>query len=94
MDNQRRTGTRLSRILALELLLGVFLLSACATSATDGDSDKEYDKENELVLAKENYERRRLQCEKMRGVMAIPRYSTNARQEHTASEYKMAQCRR
>jgi aminoglycoside/choline kinase family phosphotransferase len=94
MDNQRRTGIRIPRILALELLLGVFLLSACATPATDGVADKEYDKENELLLAKEDYEHRRQQCEKMRGVMTIPRYSTNSRQEHTASEYKMAQCRR
>lgn len=84
----------MSRILAIELLLGLFLLSACATPTAEELAEKEYKRADDLIQAKEDYEHRRQQCENMRGVMTIPRYSTSARQDHTAYEYKMAQCRR
>jgi len=85
---------RLSRLLATELLLGLFLLSACATPSAEDLAEAEYNKEDALLLAKEDYERRREQCENVRGIMTIPRYGSSSRKEHTASEYKMAQCQR
>jgi len=90
------TGSALACLprLWVELSLVVCLVTACAVPTATEMADKEYDKENELILAREDYERRRDQCESMRGVMTIPRFGTTARQEHTASEYKMAQCQR
>lgn len=68
------------------------LLSACVTLTEEERAERRYERQNRLVLAMENFERRKLSCSMAGGIIQITKYSSTKLGQFTASEYKMAQC--
>jgi len=68
------------------------LLSACATLTEDERAERRYERENSLVLAREEFERRKLDCMAAGGIIQITRYASTNLRRFTAREYQRAQC--
>ncbi len=83
-------------ITAMPQLTGAFvvflLLASCATSTEDERAERMYDREDGLTLAREEYERRRVACQRHGGAMQIPKYSSSKLKQSAAHDYRMAQC--
>ena len=76
------------------LVAGQVALAACAPLSEEQVLEREYDRENKLLVAREEYLRRRAACKQRGGVMQIDRYSSTRSQKFSAVEYKSAQCLR
>lgn len=68
------------------------LLSACVTMTEDERVERRYEYENNLILAKEQFERRKLSCRAAGGMIQITRYSATKLGGFRAREYQRAQC--
>jgi len=68
------------------------LLSACVTLTEDERAERRYKLENNLILAKEDFERRKLSCRAAGGMIQITRYSSAKLGGFRAREYQRAQC--
>lgn len=68
------------------------LLSACVTLTEDERVERRYEYENNLILAKEQFERRKLSCRAAGGMIQITRYSSTKLGGFRAREYQRAQC--
>ena len=68
------------------------LLSSCATLTEDERAEREYARENSLILAREEYQRRTVSCQKIGGMMQITRFSSSKFGAFTEREYRMALC--
>lgn len=68
------------------------LLSACVTLTEDERVERRYEYENNLILAKEQFERRKLSCRAAGGMIQITRYSSTKLGDFRAREYQRAQC--
>ena len=68
------------------------LLSACVTLTEDERVERRYEYENNLILAKEEFERRKLSCRAAGGMIQITRYSSTKLGGFRAHEYQRAQC--
>ncbi len=80
-------------LITLGFIAIVFLLlSACVTLTEDERAERMYELENTLVLAIEEFERRKLSCRATGGMIQITRYSSSKRGRFRAREYARAQC--
>ncbi len=83
-------------ITALPQFAGSFvvflLLASCATSTGDERAERMYDREDELILAREEFERRSVVCRRNGGVMENHTDSSSKLRKRTAHDYRMAQC--
>ncbi len=71
----------------------VFLsLSSCAILTEEERAEREYKREDSLILAREEYQRKTVSCRKNGGVMQFTKFSSSRLAAITVSEYKMAQC--
>ena len=68
------------------------LLASCATLTEDERAERMYDREDELTLAREDYERRSAECWRNGGTMQNLAYSTPGTRKLTAHDYRMVQC--
>ena len=68
------------------------LLASCATSTEDERAERMYDREDELILAMEEFERRSMDCQRNGGVMENRTDSSSKLRKRTAHDYRMAQC--
>lgn len=62
----------------------LLLLVACAPMT----EQERYEREDALIVAKEQYEQRRLACQQQGGVMVIKRHASR----ETEHDYRLAQC--
>ncbi len=83
-------------ITALPQFAGTFvvflLLASCATSTGDERAERMYDREEELTLAREEFERISVVCDSKGGMMEHRTASSSKLRTLTARDYKMAQC--
>ena len=80
-------------LITLSFIAIVFLLlSACVTLTEEERTERRYELENSLILAKEEFERRKLSCRAAGGMIQITRYSSTKLGGFRAREYKRAQC--
>ncbi len=68
------------------------LLASCATSTEDEGAERMYDREDRLILAREEFERRSVDCRRNGGVMENRTDSSSKLRKRTAHDYRMAQC--
>ena len=68
------------------------LLVSCATLTEDERFERIYDREDELILAMEEFERRSMDCQRNGGVMENRTDSSSRLRKRTAHDYRMAQC--
>ena len=79
--------------IACSLIAAMFLVSAsCATVTPEKSAEREYKRENALVLAREDFVRRSESCTRRGGAMQITKYSSSRIKKYTAHEYKSARC--
>ncbi len=71
----------------LALLLSVLMIN-CANISDEDRLERRYERENQLILAREAFERRKVSCRMAGGMMRIERRS----REFDAYDYKMARC--
>lgn len=69
-------------------VIALLVLAACATEITD---EQRYARENALILAKEDFERRRRACQASGGTMVMERLGINSKRI-TKWEYSRAYC--
>ncbi len=83
-------------ITALPQFAGSFvvflLLASCATSTGDERAERMYDREDELIMAREDFERRSVVCHWKGGFMQHRTDSSSKLRTRTAHDYRMAQC--
>ena len=83
-------------ITALPQFAGSFvvflLLASCATSTGDERAERIYDREDELILAREKFERRSVVCDWKGGYMENRTVLSAKLRKRTAHDYRMAQC--
>ncbi len=83
-------------ITALPQFAGSFvvflLLASCATPTGDERAERMYDREDELIQAREDFERRSVVCQRNGGVMENRTDSSSKLRKRTAHDYTMAQC--
>jgi len=70
------------------------LLASCATLTDDERAERNYDREDELTLAKEEYERRSADCWRTGGTMQNLEYSAPRSKKLTAHDYRKVLCDR
>ncbi len=68
------------------------LLESCATLTEYERAEREYMRENSLVLAQEKFQRDAASCRQQGGVMLITKYSFSRLVKYTAHEYKTSRC--
>ncbi len=68
------------------------LLASCATSTEDERAERMYDREDELTLAREAFERRSVDCRRRGGIMQNLEYSASRLRKRTAHDYRLAKC--
>ncbi len=68
------------------------LLESCATFTEYERAEREYMRENSLVLAQEKFQREATSCGQQGGAMLITKYSSSRLVKYTAHEYKTSQC--
>ncbi len=68
------------------------LLESCATFTEYERAEREYMRENSLVLAYEKFQRETTSCRQQGGAMLITKYSSSRLVNYTAHEYKTSQC--
>ena len=68
------------------------LLESCATFTEYERAEREYMRENSLVLAREKFQREVRSCRQQGGAMLITKYSSSRLATYTAHEYKTSQC--
>lgn len=73
-------------------LLLLLMLVSCTTLTEDKRTDKKYDREDELILAREKFEREQRKCRESGGSMVLTRYSASKINKPTASDYRLARC--
>ena len=83
-------------ITALPQFAGSFvvflLLASCATSTGDERAERMYDREDELILAREEFERKSVVCHRKDGLMEYRTTSSSKLRTRTAHDYRVAQC--
>ncbi len=93
LNHGHTSGGFITAISQLTGSLVVFLLLAsCATPTEEERAERMYDQEDELILAKEEFERERKECERTGGSMVITRHSSSKLTNPDVSDYKMARC--
>lgn len=70
------------------LVFLVVFLSGCAP-LTD---QQRYDRENALIVARDDFAIRQLACRNSGGTMAINGWRAGFKVRHSVSDYKLAQC--
>ncbi len=70
------------------VLLLLVLTINCANISEEDRLERRYERENRLILAREEFERREIGCRRSGGMMTIERHSI----EITEHEYRMARC--
>jgi hypothetical protein len=68
------------------------LLASCATSTEDERAERIYEREDELILAREEFERRSVECRRNGGMMQNLEYSASRSRKLTAHDYRKVQC--
>jgi hypothetical protein len=80
-------------LIKFSVIATVFLLlESCATFTEYERAEREYMRENSLVLAQEKYQRDATSCKQHGGAMLINRYSSARLGTYTAQEYKTSRC--
>ena len=84
-------------ITALPQFAGSFvvflLLASCATSTGDERAERMYDREEELIVAREEFERWSVACHRQGGLVENRTVSSsNLRKRRTVHDYKIRQC--
>ena len=69
-------------------LLSLVLMISCANISDEERIERRHERENRLILAREEFERRKVSCRMAGGMMTIERHSI----EITEHEYRMARC--
>lgn len=89
VKNASSVVMRDTRPITLSVLVVVFLmLASCATLS----EEKLYERENALVLAREDYQARQHACYEAGGAMMINTGGQKLRKRYTRHDYKFAQC--
>ncbi len=68
------------------------LLASCATPTGDERAERMYDQEEELILAREEFERKSVVCHRKGGWMEYRTVSSSKLRKRTAHDYRTAQC--
>ncbi len=71
----------------LALLLSVLMIN-CVNISEEDRLERRHERENQLILAREEFERRKVACRKAGGMMVIERRS----REFDAYDYRFAKC--
>jgi len=80
-------------LIRLSVIAIVFLLlESCATFTEYERAEREYMRENSLVLAQEKFQSEATSCRQQGGAMLITKYSSSRLVKYTAHEYKTSQC--
>ncbi len=87
----RSVGISVASLTALSAVAVVFLLMASCTTLTE---EEQYAREDALILERERYEVRRLECSKAGGVMFIDTHGTKLKKQVTRHDYKFSKCAR
>ncbi len=72
----------------IRALLVFALIISCVHMSEEDRLERQHERENRLILAREEFERRKVDCRRSGGMMTIDRHSREI-DEH---EYKMAKC--
>jgi len=81
-----------SPIVVSVIAVAHLLMASCAMLTEEERAAQEYEQSNRLILARESYERRTIDCQRIGGSMQIVKYNSSRFGKYTAQEYKMAQC--
>ncbi len=68
------------------------LMASCAVLTEEERAAQEYEQTNRLILARESYERRSIDCQRNGGSMQIIKYNSSRFGKYSAQEYELAQC--
>ncbi len=72
----------------IRALLIFALIISCVNISEEDRLERRYERENRLILAREEFERRKVDCRRSGGMMMIDRHSREIREY----EYRMARC--
>ncbi len=78
-----------TRLITLSVLVVVFLMLISCASLTE---DEQYVRENRLLLAMEEYQRKDSSCKAARGVMVTQSQATRIKRKFNRFDYLFARC--
>jgi len=74
------------------ILVLIPLLASCSTLSEDERAEKKYDREDKLILAREQFEREKRDCQSSGGSMKLRRYSGSKITKPDIMDYRSARC--
>ena len=93
VDLNGSTGSPFLSLIKVCVLSAVVLLHAsCVTLTDDERIQSQYDREDKLIVAREDYARRSADCRRNGGAMQITKRSLSRISKPTVHEYKFARC--
>lgn len=74
------------------LSIACFLLASCSTLTEAERIERQYEREDRLIVAREKFERVKAICRQDGGAIMISRFSSSRMGKFTAHDYDRAQC--